>query len=434
MLDDLKQSIGSLPRIVDTIEKHKNNLINLNQELSVLDQKLQTKKINIDQFNKSVKQLLDGKSEPEYLEIQEKKILSLLKEIDNIVGTLNKNLETKQILKQETSVAPTKEKTVEDKESRYVKQLISTKKKKKEEVKIPDYILYNPSKYGKISNRFVERITISLTKKYLEFFTPLYKTLKSSSINLLSKTYISMSIFSTIISFFISIFIFLALFNKITILNIINSFILGIFFSTGVFFFFYYYPTVSSNHKKRKIKNDLPFVIVQMAAIAGSGANPITIFNFVLGSKEFKGLESEIKKIVNYVNLFGYSLTTSLRLVATTTPSREFKEFLNGLVTTIETGGNLKEYLKAKADEAITTYRIDRKKYVSTLSTYSDIYTGILIAAPLLFFAAIAIIQVLGGKIFGIEINVMANFAVFGLIPLLNIFFFMFLNIIQPEI
>jgi flagellar protein FlaJ len=434
MLDDLKQSIGSLPRIVDTIEKHKTNLINLNQELSVLDQKLQTKKINIDQFNKSVKQLLDGKSEPEYLEIQEKKILSLLKEIDNIVGTLNKNLETKQILKQETSVAPTKEKTVEDKESRYVKQLISTKKKKKEEVKIPDYILYNPSKYGKISNRFVERITISLTKKYPEFFTPLYKTLKSSSINLLSKTYISMSIFSTIISFFISIFIFLALFNKITILNIINSFILGIFFSTGVFFFFYYYPTVSSNHKKRKIKNDLPFVIVQMAAIAGSGANPITIFNFVLGSKEFKGLESEIKKIVNYVNLFGYSLTTSLRLVATTTPSREFKEFLNGLVTTIETGGNLKEYLKAKADEAITTYRIDRKKYVSTLSTYSDIYTGILIAAPLLFFAAIAIIQVLGGKIFGIEINVMANFAVFGLIPLLNIFFFMFLNIIQPEI
>ena len=42
----------------------------------------------------------------------------------------------------------------------------------------------------------------------------------------------------------------------------------------------------------------------------------------------YKGLEGEIRKIVNYVNLFGYNLSTALRNVAATTASQELKELL----------------------------------------------------------------------------------------------------------
>lgn len=171
-----------------------------------------------------------------------------------------------------------------------------------------------------------------------------------------------------------------------------------------------------------------------MSAIAGSGANPISMFNLILTSGEFKGVEGEIKKIVNYVNLFGYNLSTSLKLVSTTTPSKEFREFLNGLVTNIETGGDLGQYLNAKASDAITTYKLDRKKYVDTLSTYSDVYTGVLIAAPLLFFATLAIIQVLGGEIFGITAKTIAVIGTFIVIPVMNIVYLLFINIIQPEV
>ena len=45
-----------------------------------------------------------------------------------------------------------------------------------------------------------------------------------------------------------------------------------------------------------------------MAAVAGSGAQPIAMFNLVLSSEEYKGIRDEIKKIVNYVNLFGYDI------------------------------------------------------------------------------------------------------------------------------
>jgi flagellar protein FlaJ len=188
-----------------------------------------------------------------------------------------------------------------------------------------------------------------------------------------------------------------------------------------------------ANSRKRHIKDDLPFVVLHMAAVAGSGAQPIAMFNLILSSGEYKGVEGEIKKIVNYVNLFGYNLTTALRAVAITTPSNDFRDLMNGLVTTIESGGDLKSFLSAKADEIMTNYKLERKKYVETLGTYSDVYTGVLIAAPLLFFITLAIIRMFGTDLMGVSISTIASVGTYGLIPLMNVGFIIFLNIIQPN-
>ena len=204
-----------------------------------------------------------------------------------------------------------------------------------------------------------------------------------------------------------------------------------IIIATGIFV--YYYPLMIANNRRRAIKNDLPFVIIHMAAVAGSGAPPISMFNLILTSHEYPGLEGEIKKIVNYVNLFGYNLSTALKAVAKSTPSPEFKELLVGITTSTESGGDLKSYLQGKAEETLNTYRLDRKKYVEALATYSDIYTGILIAAPLLFSITLAIINTLGGKIGGLNVQTIATVGTYAVIPLLNIAFIIFLNIVQPE-
>ncbi|MBU4456903.1 MAG: hypothetical protein KKA65_05375, partial [Nanoarchaeota archaeon] len=78
------------------------------------------------------------------------------------------------------------------------------KKKTKTETKAlarVDYTLYETTAYGILSNRFFEKTTVSLTKNYPEAFTPLIKALKSSGIKILSKTYISMMLFSSLLVF-----------------------------------------------------------------------------------------------------------------------------------------------------------------------------------------------------------------------------------------
>lgn len=309
-----------------------------------------------------------------------------------------------------------------------IKEFMKKHKKKKLEQIKPIYSIYKTNKLGRIANMFFEPLTIYLTRNYPQLFKSLTDNIKKVNIKMFTKTYISIMFFFTSISFpLFMIFSFL-------IFGGLKSVLYALVATVLTFTLFYQYPASLVNSRKKKIKNDLPFAIVHMAAVAGSGSKPIDIFNLLNASGEYRELGKEINRILNYVNLFGYDLTTSLKSVAQTTPSPEFKELLNGMISTIETGGDLNEYLKGKATDALNTYRLERKKYVEALATYSDIYTAILVAAPLLFIVVLAIINSIGGDIGGIQVADIANFGTYGLIPLLNIGYILFLTISQPEI
>lgn len=298
------------------------------------------------------------------------------------------------------------------------------------------YTIYSSSKYGSAANQFVENLTVYLTVKYPKFFNEIMHLLVLGDVKILSKTYVSMGIFSGFLASFLS-FLFYNLFVFISggdlVLGLIKSIPIGFLVLLIVPTLFYFYPYTLISNRKKAIKNDLPFVIIHMSAIAGSGASPISIFNLILNSGEYKGLEIEIKKIVNYVNLFGYDLSTALKAVSLTTPSPEFKDLLTGIIAATESGGDLRSYLKGKASDALTTYRSERKKYVESLATYSDLYTGILIAAPLLFMTTLAIINVIGGSIGSVGIKPIAMVGTFFVIPILNLIFLVFLNLTQVE-
>jgi len=307
-------------------------------------------------------------------------------------------------------------------------------KKKKELKKQDDFTVYVPSNFGSLSNKFFGSYSNDLMGKKGSMFKHLAEEVSSSGMEILSKTYVSMILFST----FFGGLLFGILLATISILAKFDyplSFLIGVVGmlvgGTIIFVIMYIYPSSLSSKKSREIKNDLPFAIIHMSAVAGSGAQPLSIFKLLLQSGEYKGLESEIKKIVNYVNLFGYSMTTTLKNVASRTPSKKFRDLLNGMSSTMESGGSLKSYLSSVADETMSSYKIERKKYIESLSTYSDIYTGVLIAAPLLFMVALAIINVLGGEIGGVPVATWAWGGTVIVLPIVNILFFLFLNMTQ---
>lgn len=328
--------------------------------------------------------------------------------------------------------------------SRYMKEVNITKeqlkdvslqkKSRKLAVERVPYTLYSTNEYGKYANRFFEKLTIGITSAYKQQLAGFYKALRASGIKVLSKTYISMIFLSSVIAF-IAVALLASVFFSAPniIIQVLRGIMLGVLAAGITAAVMYFYPSSVAKTRESAIKEDLPFVIINMAAVAGSGAKPISLFKTILSSEEYPGLRDEIKKIVNYVALFGYDLSTALRAVARDTPSLRFKDLLDGIVNTIESGGDLKEYLNAMADEALTTYRLERKKAVEQVGTYSDIYTTILIAAPLLFFVTLAIIQTMGGELGGMSVATLATFGTYLVIPMLNIGFIIFINAVQPK-
>ncbi|MCX6706812.1 MAG: type II secretion system F family protein, partial [Candidatus Woesearchaeota archaeon] len=164
------------------------------------------------------------------------------------------------------------------------------------------------------------------------------------------------------------------------------------------------------------------------------GVPPTKMFKLLVESEEYGQVAVEIGKIVEYVDLFGYDLLTAIKSVSLTVPSIALKEFLEGIVSTIESGSDIKEYLRNKSSEAMLAYELERQNYLETIATYSDVYTGILIAAPLFFIVALSLIGMLGGRLGGIDINLIIVIGTYGVIPAMNILFLLFIELTQPEV
>jgi len=158
------------------------------------------------------------------------------------------------------------------------------------------------------------------------------------------------------------------------------------------------------------------------------------IFKLIAGSNEYGEISAEFERIVDYIEVFGFDPVTATRNVASTTPSRELKELLESLTSTIQAGAEIKSLLREKAEESLNNYRLDLQNYNDTIATYSDIYTGVLIAAPLFFIITLALVSILGGNVGNMSVGSMMVIGTYLVIPLLNVFFIIFLQMTQPNI
>jgi len=271
-----------------------------------------------------------------------------------------------------------------------------------------------------------------LADKYSYKFENLKKKLKEADIKILSRTYISLIFFLTFISYFISlpvVFVILLLTSLPPILSpLISLGIAGLVFATV-----YYYPYQKSFSRKRNLEFNLPFAVNHMAAIASSGVPPKIIFKLLSEFGEYGEISKEASKIIRNVEVFGQDITTAIENVASQVPSKDFKELLYGILSTIKTGGNLKNYLQVKAREALFMYRIRREEYLQALSTYADIYTAVMIAAPLFLISILTIMNVVGGTLGGMTIKDVMNIGIYLGIPATNIAFILFIHFTQPE-
>lgn len=440
MRTDFINTIHKIVELSDELFLYRNSKQNLIYRKSKIDNDLKQGIIDEKYYNNAISSLLKNHSYEELINYYNTSINKLLREIKLLISETTSELapfkgreaEQKKVMQEtKTTKRPKTEYTdFSELEKKFLRKFIDSKKKSKsiKEFLEEEYSIYKSNFYAKISNQVMGNLTLYLTNKYSQFFIGLYKNIKMANIRLLSKTYISIMLFSSILAFPI-----LTLLSLIFV-NIFMALFIGIVGIFATLFVIYFYPKSILNDRKKKIKYDLVFAIVHMAAISESGAQPISMFRLLLESREYKYLDPEIKRILNYVNLFGYNLSTALKTVAATTPSYELKELLNGIIAAIETGGDLKKYMQDKADDALSQYKLDQEKYTSRLETYSDLYTGILIAGPLLFLITLTILDKVSPTLGTLKISTIAAAGTYFFIPLINIGFIIFLNLTKTEI
>lgn len=314
--------------------------------------------------------------------------------------------------------------------------------KNKFSVERPIATFGKPNFYAKLSNRFFrDTSTKLLLKGYLE---PLNKDLRMMNSQFVVGTYASMIFFTmvlaTIFSIFLSIFL---LFYNVSLLNGISYveesillrflkvfwIVFAIPLVTGVLM--YFYPKIEGKSISAKMNLELPFVAIHMSAIATSGVEPMHIFEIIVKGEEYKNTRLEFRKLLNLINFQGYDLITALKRVAASTPSIKLRELLDGLATTITSGGDMHDFLDKHAEGLLFDYKLEMERYTRTAETLMDIYISISIAAPMVLLMLFIIMGSTGMYFFGLTTNIMSLLIILSVITL-NIGFLLFLKLKQP--
>lgn len=287
--------------------------------------------------------------------------------------------------------------------------------------------------------KLYKRLSVAFFGSFAESqgFKKLDTQLEAAGMHILTKTYASIILLSTILIFLLSLITVLtglALFQVTGIAFIVFAVTIPIFAALASFAFLFYYPAQRAQSVKKSLENDLPFALAHLSAIASSGISPEHMFELITGFKEYKNISKQASLIVRNIRTFGMSSVSAINNVAETTPSPEFKQILSGISFNIEKGGNLVEYIKQMADKALFDYRIKREKYMKTLSTYADIYAALLVAAPLMMLAVLGILAVIGGEVLGLSIPELITILTFLVLPGLNIAFIMFIHLTYPGV
>ena len=277
-------------------------------------------------------------------------------------------------------------------------------------------------------------------KSFIEFsrkqhlFVRLRQKIQQSNLGIVPHIYIARMLFFSLIAFIVTLIYSIPLFMVLGFgfASIVTGIFLSILSGGLIFILFYTYPSYLLTVKRRSIEANLPFAANHMGALAASGIPPHLIFKMLTDAKEYGEVASEAKRIVRNIEVFGMGTVRAINQVADRTPSPEFKQLLSGISSTITTGGDLQTHLKNSAREALSEYRAKRERYTETLGTYADFYVGVLIAAPLFFVAVLSLLAVIGGQIGGLSIPSIITLGIFGVIPLLNIIFILFVHFTQP--
>jgi flagellar protein FlaJ len=107
---------------------------------------------------------------------------------------------------------------------------------------------------------------------------------------------------------------------------------------------------------------------------------------------------------------------------------------LEGIISTIHTGGNLGGFLRQKFRTAMKLKKLSLKKYSDSLSVLSEVYVALLLTGPLLLVIMVSVMSVLGGGGLGmLSPDLLLSLLTYLLIPVCAVIFLIILDSTSPK-
>lgn len=246
------------------------------------------------------------------------------------------------------------------------------------------------------------------------------------------------SILTLVVSFVCS-FVILLLFSlmKIFSMNILSVLLwsLGI---SGIatflaFLIVYIYPSFKAKNRKSDLENELPYGSSYMSILSSAGSSPDKIFHSLATTKTMPAFTNDAKVVLRDTNLLGKDMFTSIKNASERSPSSRYGLFLEGLIATIRSGGDLTQYLNDEGKELMRLRTIEVRKFLDSLGLMAECYITLLVAFPLILIIMLGVMSTLGGSLGGISVTAIMYLLTYLVIPFLAMMVILLIDAMSPK-
>jgi len=187
-----------------------------------------------------------------------------------------------------------------------------------------------------------------------------------------------------------------------------------------------YHGRPASMAKKRgklvdkKITGAMSFI----SAMASADVPVDVIFKELSKQPVYGEVAKEAEWITRDTELLGVDILTAIRNAAGRSPSNKFQDFLQGVVTTSTSGGQLKPYFLMKAEQFEKEDRLEMRKRMETLGMLAESFVTVVVAFPLFLVVIMAIMALISKTQSGFVLTLL--YVVVGLMIPISQFGFIF--------
>lgn len=194
------------------------------------------------------------------------------------------------------------------------------------------------------------------------------------------------------------------------IVGVLIAFSLG---SLIIYLLFLKYPGMTKGSRATKVNLTIHNAVAYMYAMRRGGAELLTIFRSISANSSIYGeVALEFRQVVRDTDYFGLDIITALKSLSESTPSEKLKEFLEDMISVIESGGDLTAFLAGRVRLYQEEARFEQKEFLNFLSILAESFVTLFVAGPLFLIIIMVVMGMIGGSTSVLQLSLM-TYAVF---------------------
>src|SRR3989449_1075313 len=154
-------------------------------------------------------------------------------------------------------------------------------------------------------------------------------------------------------------------------------------------------PAGMAKKRGHKIDKRISGAMSFISAMASADVPVDVIFKELSKQTIYGEVAKEAEWITRDTELLGLDILTAIRKAAQRSPSSKFSDFLQGVVTTSTSGGQLKPYFLVKAEQFEKEDRLEMRKKMETLGMLAESFVTVVVAFPLFLVVIMAIMALI---------------------------------------